>query len=155
MPRHRPTCQNKALDLLSRRPHFRRELAFKLSRRGYDDDEVAGALDHLEGQRLLDDARTARDFVEHRLARGPVGPRRLLADLARRGAPEELAREAVEALYGDEDELVTAAAERWRRRSTRGSPEALGRHLERRGFSRRAIVAVLREAESAASNDES
>ncbi|HEX9730566.1 MAG TPA: regulatory protein RecX [Thermoanaerobaculia bacterium] len=141
------SCYNKALDLLSRRPHFRRELAAKLAGRGFEDDEVDDALDRLEAKALLDDRRTARDFVAHRLAREPLGRWRLLAELDRRGAPEGAAQEAVDAVYpDDEGALAAAAAERWRRRTARATSAALARHLERRGFTRRAIVTVLRGA---------
>ena len=144
------TCYNKALDLLSRRPHFRRELASKLFRRGYEEDEVEAALDRLEELRLIDDAQAARDFVESRTRREPVGRRRLLAELARRGAPEDAARGAVEALHPEDDlALAAEAAAAWQRRKAgKGKPEALARFLERRGFSRRAIVSVLQEMAS-------
>lgn len=142
------SCYNKALDLLSRRPHFRRELAAKLEEREYDDDEIDDALDRLEERNMLDDRRTARDFVAHRLEREPLGRWRLLAELDRRGAPDDAAQEAVDALYPDDDsELAAAAAARWsRRRAGRPTPAALARHLERRGFTQRAIFTVLRGA---------
>lgn len=142
-----PSCYNKALDLLSRRPHFRRELAAKLASRGYEDEEIDTALDRLEEKGFVDDAKAARDFVDSRSRREPVGRLRLLAELGRRGAPEDAAREAVDALYPDDDRSLAAeAAGRWRRRNPGKDGPALGRYLERRGFSRRAIVSVLREA---------
>lgn len=141
------TCRNKALDLLSRRPHFRRELTSKLARKGYEEEEIEPALDRLEEELLLDDAKTARDFVDSRLAREPIGRYKLLADLARHGASRDVAQDAVDAAYPvDDRELAAAAAERWSRRSGRATPEALGRHLERRGFSRRAIVTILQDS---------
>lgn len=144
-PAELPPCRNKAMDLLARRPHFRRELEAKLLKRGYEDDEVVPVLDRLEEERYLDDRQTAETFVEARLRREPVGRRKLLADLLRRGAPEELAREAVDAALPEDDrELARRAAERWHARQ-HGEPkrEALARHLERKGFSRRAIVTAL------------
>lgn len=148
------SCYNKALDLLARRPHFRRELAAKLAARGFDDDEIASALDRLEEKRFLDDRQAARDFAARRLEREPIGRRRLLAELARRGASEDDAREAVDAVYPEDDaELAAAAAERWRRRTAAPRREALARHLERRGFSGHAIVSALRTAADDADPD--
>ena len=146
----RPTCYNKALDLLSRRPHFRRELASKLARRGYEEDEVETALDRLEERRLIDDAKAARDFVESRSRREPFGRRRLLAELARRGVSEDHALAAVDVLDPDDEEaLVAEAVALWRRRNPgKKKPDALARFLKRRGFSHRAIVSVLQEMAS-------
>lgn len=142
------------MDLLARRPHFRAELRAKLRQRGFDDDEVESALDNLTEQRLLDDARTAREFVEFRLQREPVGKRRLLAELARKGAPEEAARDAVdEATEDDDREAALQAAERWLMRTTTVSREKLARHLQRRGFSPPAIVHVLQEQADALAVD--
>ena len=142
------SCYDKALDLLSRRSHLRRELAFKLNRRGYTEEEVESTLGKLEDRGFLDDLATSKEWVASRLARGPEGRMRLLAGLVRRGASREVAEEALADL-GSEDEsaMVRQAADRWWARRGRGEPEkdraALARHLERRGFPRHAIVTVL------------
>jgi regulatory protein len=135
----------KALDLLAGRPHFRRQLADKLARRGFPEEEVAAALDRLTAEGYLDDRKTALDFAAHRLERGGEGRRRLEAELARRGAPPETIEEAVAGL-SFEDDLAAAreAAERWARRGGT-DPRSLARHLDRKGFSRRAIFALLNE----------
>jgi regulatory protein len=143
------TCGQKALDYLSRRSHFERELERKL-RRGYDDDEVAETLERLRAQGFVDDRRTAAEFVRGRLARAPEGRRKLRAELARRGVTGDVAAEVLDELTEDDDtDLARQAAERWRR--TRSRPgraadlerAALGRHLAGRGFSERAIWSVL------------
>lgn len=135
-------CYSKAVQLLASRPHFRRELAAKLQQRGYPAEEIDSALDRLMEQGYLDDRAAARGFVEARLARGE-GRARLRAELQRRGAPEEAIDSALAELT-PEDDLPAAreAAELWQRRGGR-DPRSLARHLERKGFTRRAIVAVL------------
>ena len=140
-----PTCYQKAVQLLANRAHFRRELAVKLDQRGYPKEEIEAALDRLTEQGYLDDRATARVFVESRQARVEEGRSRLRAELLRRGAPED-AVEAALAELTPEDDLPAAreAAERWRKRGGL-DPRALARHLERKGFSRRAIVAVLND----------
>jgi regulatory protein len=147
------TCYDRACELLALRPHFRRELQGKLERRGYPPPDVEEALGRLERQGWLDDDAAARGLVASRLARGALGRDRLRAELERRGA----APAAVAAALGDlpEDDLAAAreAAGRWRGRTA----EALARHLARKGFSRRAIFAVLKErpgAEAAEAADE-
>jgi regulatory protein len=136
-------CYEKAAGLLASRPHFRAELAAKLRQRGFPAGDIAAALDRLAAQGYLDDARTAADFVAHRRARGAEGKLRLKAELVKRGAPAEVI-EAALADLGDEDDLEGAreAAARWAR-AGKQDPAALARHLARKGFSRRAIVAVL------------
>jgi regulatory protein len=140
-----PTCYAKAVELLALRPHFRAELAAKLARRGYPEEEVEAALDRLTREGFLDDAKTARDFVEHRRETHGEGRRRLAAELARRGAPAAAVDEALADLTPDDD-LAAAreAAAVWARRGG-VDPRALARHLERKGFSRRAIVTLLNE----------
>jgi regulatory protein len=139
----------KAAQLLASRPHFRAELAAKLRRRDFPDDEIAAALDRLAAQGYLDDRKTAVDFVAHRRERGGEGKLRLRAELVRRGAQDAAIDEALAGL-DDEDDLAAAhaAAARWRRQKAGGSrPEdaaALARHLARKGFSQRAIVAALK-----------
>jgi regulatory protein len=133
---------DKAAKLLAARPHFRQELSAKLVQRGYAAEEIEETLNRLESQGYLDDRAAARSFVESRLGRGE-GRARLRAELSRRGAPDEIAEEALAELT-PEDDLPAArgAAERWERQGGR-DPRALARHLDRKGFSRRAIVAVL------------
>jgi len=142
------------MDLLARRPHFRRELAVKLGHRGWDDEDVVRVLDRLEAQKLLDDRALAHAWISRRLERGDAGRRFLAADLERRGAPPEIVREVLDELVPDDDgELAGGAAERWRRLHPAGQPAALARHLERRGFTQRAILAAVRELESDLGSD--
>lgn len=138
-----PTPYQKALQLLATRAHFRRELHAKLAQRGYPAGEIEAALDRLTEQKYLDDRATARVFVETRRERTSEGRARLRAELLKRGAPEDAVAAALAELT-PEDDLPAAreAAESWRRKGG-VDPRALARHLERKGFSRRAIVAVL------------
>ena len=138
---------DKAVQLLAARPHFRRELEAKLRQRGFPSEEIEAALGRLTDQGYLDDRAAARSFVEGRAAKGE-GRARLKAELAKRGAPEEAIEEALSELT-DEDDLSGAreAAEAWRRKGGTAPRDvrALARHLDRKGFSRRAIVAALAE----------
>ncbi len=74
-----------ALDLLSRRDHFRRELEDKLRQRGLPDDEIAAAMDRCVELGLINDERVADRFVEVRAGSRGWGPRRLAAELQKRG----------------------------------------------------------------------
>lgn len=138
------SAYQKAAQLLGSRPHFRRELQAKLAQRGFPPEEIEEALERLTGQGYLDDSKTAAGFIEQRLSRNAEGRARLRAELQKRGAPAEAIADALASLPEDDSEPAREAAERWRRLHPRGEPAALARHLERRGFSRRAIFALLK-----------
>ena len=53
----------KAVDLLARRPHFEREIRFKLRDRGFVAEETEAAIDRLRRIAYLDDDLCARDFA--------------------------------------------------------------------------------------------
>ena len=137
------TCYEKALELLGRRSHFRQELKAKLARRGdYEESEISQTLDRLAEGGHLDDRSTAEQLVAERLRRRPEGPRRLLAELLRRGVDGDVAQTVVDSAIDDELTLAEAAADRWRARSNAGE-QALARHLTGRGFTPGAIRSVL------------
>ncbi|MEJ2060989.1 MAG: regulatory protein RecX [Gammaproteobacteria bacterium] len=77
------------MDLLARREHSRAELRQKLLQRDFDAQEVEDALDGLEADRLLDDARFAESYVHYRRGRG-FGPLRIRQELQQRGVGSEL-----------------------------------------------------------------
>jgi regulatory protein len=136
------SCYDRACRLLAQRPHFRRELQAKLARRGFPAGEIDAALARLEREGYLDDAAAARGLVASRLGRGGgVGRVRLRAELERRGAAPAAIAAALAELPEDELPAARRAAASCRART----PAALARHLERKGFSRRAIFAVLKE----------
>ena len=150
------SAYERALRLLGQRRHFRADLRRKLLARGYAAEEVEEALGRCAAAGYLDDAATASAFVAERQERRGLGRVRIAAELRRRGAAGE-AVDAALAEVDSESDLARAreAAARWRR--TRGAPPAdpaarraadaaLARHLHRKGFSRRAIVAVLEAA---------
>ncbi len=138
-------CRKKAMDLLARRPHFRRELADKLTKRGFSEEEIATQLDRLQEENLLNDRRLARDTVERRVEREGIGRRTLWAYLMRHGAESEVVEEALAAAYPEDDfELAEAATERWLGRTTKPERARLARHLQQRGYSSASIGRLIR-----------
>jgi regulatory protein len=144
------TAYEKAVQLLASRPHFRRQLAAKLAQRGYPPEEIEAALDRLTAEGYLDDRQAAASFVETQKGWGRV---RVRAELARRGADPEAVDEAVAALPEDDLPEAREAAAAWDRKGGKDA-RSLARHLERKGFSRRAIVAVLKDLPDAPELDE-
>ena len=80
---------NKALDLLSRREHSRKELFLKLINRFESQEEINLTLDKLEGKKLLSDSRFAEEYVQARRKKG-FGPIKISAELEKRGVYETL-----------------------------------------------------------------
>jgi len=138
-------CYDKAVELLARRSHFERQLEEKLLARKFSSREVEVCLQRLVGEQLLDDHRTAREFVETRLRRGPIGRRRMRFELAKRGAPEGVVEEALASLPESDLEPTRRVAAAWLRRG-RTDWTALARHLDRKGFSTSSILTVVEES---------
>jgi SOS response regulatory protein OraA/RecX len=82
------------------------------------------------------------------------GRARLRAELMKRGAAEDAVDEALAELPDDDLPAAREAAAKWERKGG-SDPRALARHLERKGFSRRAIVAVLNDRPGGLDIDES
>lgn len=135
-------CYNKALDLLSRRAHFRRELERKLQQRDFDADDISSVLDRLERENFLDDRAAAERFVEsRRVRRGETGPR-LVQELRKRGVDSTLASEVVGP--PDREQDLRRAAELVERMRVRGAePDRIARSLSRKGFGKSVILDVL------------
>jgi regulatory protein len=135
-----------ALDLLARRSHFEIEIERKLRLKGFASADVDAAVDRLRRAGLVDDRRSAVEFIASRLRRSPQGRRRLRAELERRGVSSEVVDAALaEALPEGEGELARDAARRFQRRRRGADPRALQRHLDRMGFTSRDILAVSEE----------
>jgi len=80
----KPSAYNKALGMLARREHSRRELKLKLRQKGYEGEESGEALDRLGEQHYQDDDRFAGMLVRSRVAQG-YGPVRVRAELKSHG----------------------------------------------------------------------
>ncbi|TVR64282.1 MAG: regulatory protein RecX [Gemmatimonadales bacterium] len=136
-----------ALRLLVRREHTRSELTRKLTSRGHDPDAVARLLDELAAEGLQSDLRFAREHLRSRMERG-YGPRKILAELSKRGVSRiQAARVLEEAevdwgavaqqVYRDRFGPETPAPQDRKERARRW------RSMERRGFTAASIAPLL------------
>lgn len=107
--RPEPTPAQRALGLLVRREHSRKELRRKLEARGVADDEAEVAIERMVEGGWQDDRRFAISLARMRAATA-YGPLRIRAELGTHG----LAAEVIEAAFvdlaesGDDDWLASA-----------------------------------------------
>ena len=131
----------RALRLLARREHSRRELARKLASHAQSNEALEALLDALAARKQLSDERFAEQRA-HMLAR-KYGSARIRNDLRAKGITEEAA--ALAAPGGDD--LVRAAAILRRRyrepAASREERAKRARFLQGRGFSYDVIRRVL------------
>jgi regulatory protein len=132
----KPSAYSKALGLLARREHSRRELRQKLDRGGYARDEAGDALDKLGEQHYQDDDRFAEMLIRSRSAQG-YGPMRLRAELKSHGLSDARIRSLLDA--AETDWTASAAAQLRRRYGSAGKTDPAERarraqFLLRRGF---------------------
>ena len=95
---------NKALDLLSRREHSRKELYIKLSKRFDCIDEINLTLDQLEENNLLCDSRFTEEYVHSRRRKG-FGPVKISMELEKRGVKDSLISSEIDK-FNDWDKLA-------------------------------------------------
>ncbi len=102
-PALRERIREQALRLLEVRGRSRFELRGRLLAKGHPAAAIDALLERLGASGLLDDARFARDRARAMLRRKGWGPRKLAADLARRGVEREQVDAAIAEAYADAD----------------------------------------------------
>lgn len=144
--RREQTPVQRALGLLVRREHSRKELTRKLAAKGIESDAAAAAVDCLAADGWQDDTRFAESLVRSRAGSG-YGPLRIRAELATHGLDREAVAAALDTFDGD---WAALAREQVMRRYGPGitSDPALRRKaadfLIRRGFDGDSVRAASR-----------
>jgi regulatory protein len=105
------TAMQRALGLLTRREHSRKELTRKLVTRGVDPAEVEAAVGKLTDGGWQDDRRFAEALVRSRASNG-YGPLHIRAELATHDLPAELRQAALDDFEGDWLEIAREAVGR-------------------------------------------
>lgn len=144
--KEKPSAFGKTLDLLSRREHSRRELATKLSQRGYAREEASLAIDSAVDAEYQSDERFAGSMARSR-AGGGYGPRRIAAELKSHGVSDAEIAAALATLDVDWRELARRQLERhYGRKAPADAKERMRRaaFLLRRGFDGATVSALVR-----------
>jgi regulatory protein len=156
-------CYDHALDALARRARASGELERWLAKRDHPRAAIEHAVERLRALGLLDDEAFARSFARSRGTGRGMGPRRIAAELSRRGVARSVADAALaelEATAAADDPSGLSSAERERARVRDAAerrmrslaslePEVARRRLTgwlvRRGYSPGISSAVARE----------
>ena len=151
------SAYDKALGLLARREHSRRELKLKLRQGGYEGEEASAAIDRLGEQHYQDDDRFAETLLRSRIAQG-YGPMRLKVELKSHGLPDARIRELLDA--AEVDWVVSAASQLRRRYGTAAVTDPAERarraqFLLRRGFAAATVRRVTHADVDEAADDPS
>ena len=138
------SAYDKALGLLARREHSRKELKLKLRQGGYETGESTEAIDRLGKQHYQDDERFAEALIRSRIAHG-YGPLRLRVELKSHGLGDARIRELIDAASVDWGE--SAASQLSRRYGGAGTADYAERakrsqFLLRRGFDAATVRSV-------------
>lgn len=144
MPAPRLSLKARALRYLSMREHSRLELARKLGRYAEEGDDIDALLDSLEAAKLLSEVRFSESLMHRRAHR--FGNSRILMELQSHGIAGDALNDIKSELAGNE---TARAREVWQRKFDALPTDAAERgkqmrFLQQRGFSHRAIQAVLR-----------
>ena len=159
-----------ALHLLSYRPRAEQELRARLRSKGFPHALVEWCLRLLEEQGLIDDHAFASAYVRSRIRLRPRGRFRLAQELREKGVSAEVAEQAIDQAFSNEEtserDLACAAARRWldrqgstlierlagtdRSRERERARQRLHAFLSRRGFGPDVIRVGIEEAETSA-----
>lgn len=143
--KERPDAYRKALGLLVRREHSRRELKRKLDAKGADPADAERALDTLTGQGYQNDARFAQMLARTRIG-GGYGPIRIRSELGMHDIGEDVIAQVLDESHADWPALaIDALRRRYGARVATDAAERIKRsnYLMRRGFDGDSIRAAV------------
>lgn len=140
-------CRLKAMDLLARREHGRKELELKLRQKDFPPAIIAEQLDRLESEHLLDDYRFATQFIISRQRKNPEGAQVLMLRLVQRGVDRSIAQQAAHEWFSDDEAAFDAIAKAAQRlsRKCNADPMKLTSELRKKSFSSAEIQRYFEE----------
>lgn len=142
---HRETCRKKALSLLAMHEQTRAGLRLKLEQRGFSVAVIDSVLERLQMDGLLSDYRFAESMVFTRQRKNPEGRYVLLQRLAALGVDSNIAVDAVDRWFLDNEAVMDAVRRAARRiiRRNQDDSGAVVRSLQKKGFTRAEIRDAL------------
>mgnify|MGYP001161991938 CR=1 FL=1 len=145
-PRAVPDPTQKAMELLVRREHSRRDLKRKLALRGADPAEAEAAVEKLAGLGYQNDDRFAASFARDRAASG-YGPVRIRQELAGHGLSRDQVEAALEQCETDWAQSARSLVDKRFRPEQLADPARRRKAVDfllRRGFDQGCTYAAVR-----------
>lgn len=131
----RVDAYTQALTWLARRELSERQVRERLTRREFDEESIDAAVSRLKTERALDDRRVALACARSAVRLKGRGRERVRRSIESLGIARDLARAAVDEVFGEVDEsalIDRALDKRWRRVSAAASDhDAVRRELQR------------------------
>lgn len=105
---------NYALNLLSYRDHSQKEMRQKLTRKGASPEQIQNSIAKLTDYGIMDEERFAQRVYEAWLAKRCYGKQHLVAELQKKGVPQEYANDILEQFTHEmEAERAAVAAQQF------------------------------------------
>ncbi len=137
-----------ARNYIGRAEHSKYQLRIKLKKKGFLDRNITTALNYLESQNIVDDARYARAWLNTRRIYKKEGRLRLTSELLSRGLDFHVAQKALNDFFEENSELdiCKKALDKQLNKGLEG--KKLMRAMSRLGFSLQLINICLKEKKS-------
>lgn len=149
-------ARSTALNYIAYRHRTEEEIRRRLARSEYREEVIDSVVASLRSSGLIDDKAFAVSYAEGRFKTGGYGPRRVRHDLRRKGVAREAADQAVEEVFSEGDEVLSAARtlgkRRWeqlaREENERKRRKKVYDYLVRRGYPHAMVRRVIEELTS-------
>ncbi len=129
-----------AVSILSYAPNTEKRLREKLYHKGFSAEDIDFAVDYVKKKGYLNDQRQIAYSVESLATRKLYGVRRIREELYKSG----YSRELIDALDFSEYDFAQLC-EQYAAKRPNDTPEKLAAALQRHGFSKNEIIAVLKK----------
>lgn len=146
-------AERYALNLLSCNQHSKKNLAIKLTKRGFSGDCIDDLILKLEDLAYLNDTEFAKTWVASRIQRHPEGKNALLAGLFKQGIDRATAEGVIGELVTEETEMELAAGLYRKLAGLGRSDEKIAATLIARGFSYGIVRIVMKVEENGDGED--
>lgn len=100
---------NYAISVLARSSKSEKELKFKLSVKGYDDESINAAIEKLKANKYIDDDDYCKKFINDKINLSNYGKRRIKEALVNKGIDRQLIDDNIKFILQD-DEIKKAYA---------------------------------------------
>lgn len=133
----------RVLDLISRRPRSRWEIADYLKRKSYEPEEIEYVLNQLYEKGYINDEDFARRWVENRRLLRATSKRRLTLELKQKRIEDQIIDKVLSEDITNEQEILVELIDKKRKQTRYQDKQKLIQYLIRQGFNYGDIKTVI------------